>query len=149
MLLQVLLCVIFYTIFLSFVNVFTTTHREILSSPNESSPISHNTYVIRSTASPIHIKVSKLAFLTDFATIMLWALIISSTHATCSTHINLLHSIALIIFGKNNKLRISSLCNFFYPSYVTSGKIGYSIQGKRIQVQTWLKQNKHKKSVKR
>jgi hypothetical protein len=68
----------------------------------------------------LHIGLSDGISPTDFATKVLYEILISPPHSICSTHFILLDIISLIIIGKEYRLRSSTLYNFLHSPVTPS-----------------------------
>jgi hypothetical protein len=67
-------------------------------------------------SSHLHLDLPSGLFSPGYPTKILYAFLISATHATRPTHLIILDMIILIMYGEECKLRRSSLCNFLQPT---------------------------------
>jgi len=89
-----------------------------------SHPISLLSILILS--SHLHLGLPSDLFLSGFSIKILYAVLISSMHITCPTHLTVHDLITLIIFSDEYKLQSSSLCTFIQP-LITSSVLGLHI----------------------
>jgi hypothetical protein len=68
----------------------------------------------------LHFGVPSGLFLTDFPTNSLYAISFAPIRSTCPAHLIFHDFIIVITFGKEHKLRSSSLCSFLRPPFTSS-----------------------------